>query len=677
MAPPRTIQELASVATIDTYDPSRSLKDQLRAAEHLRQQSKAFARQDDIEHAFVTAARAATLILDRIPYHSQYHTLTSTQRENLASNGHDLLQILEQLKPRINDRYEQWLAAGGDEAAEREDEDKREYERQQQEEEQERRERRRLAAEEQARLQDEDLYRRRDAEDRERNYRRRQEDRGRDSTSDSIRSIRDQAKAAKARQLEEYHKASRVRDEEIRAQRRQKEEQVFYDVHTAAGYDYVPRSEREWDRDSGRSPPGSVAGPRPMPQTSTRNGYPTPTSITYVTPPRRDDLDFSSPGPLPLESPDRNQHREPYEYGDPEEENGSRNPSRRPSYPPPRTTTSPGSPYDSIEYPRLMSQHQLQQGYTPSTTSMFMGPLTADPMIYYSQSPPQIGAYPILTHSPSGGPSTPSRYPLLPTPSSIPYPYYGQTPLTRVPSIPAVPYLAQPRHSTPKRQNSTSSRSGRESAPPRPPKVPITPPRVPTQADSPASPEGQEEISPAGLRTVWLPSDTLHKFIKIAAINTEMKRETCGLLLGRKKHGAFTVKTLLVPRQTSDENSCTMIEEEMVFDFQEKRELLTLGWIHTHPTQSCFMSSLDLHTHSAFQAMLPEAFAIVCAPKSEPSFGIFRLTDPPGLQIIMSCENKSAFHPHPDQPIYTDADNGHVRMADLPLEISDLRSNDY
>lgn len=46
--------------------------------------------------------------------------------------------------------------------------------------------------------------------------------------------------------------------------------------------------------------------------------------------------------------------------------------------------------------------------------------------------------------------------------------------------------------------------------------------------------------------------------------------------------------------------------------------------IHTHPTQSCFMSSLDLHSHASYQVMLAEAVAIVCAPKHNPSFGIFR-----------------------------------------------------
>ena len=35
------------------------------------------------------------------------------------------------------------------------------------------------------------------------------------------------------------------------------------------------------------------------------------------------------------------------------------------------------------------------------------------------------------------------------------------------------------------------------------------------------------------------------------------------------------------------------------------------------------------------------------------SFGIFRITDPPGLDVILNCQAKEAFHPHPDQAIYT------------------------
>ncbi|KAJ7749379.1 hypothetical protein B0H16DRAFT_1318960 [Mycena metata] len=182
---------------------------------------------------------------------------------------------------------------------------------------------------------------------------------------------------------------------------------------------------------------------------------------------------------------------------------------------------------------------------------------------------------------------------------------------------------------------------------------------------------------PGRLRTVVLPHATLPRFLGIASANTAKNLETCGLLLGREivKTGAsrYVVETLLIPKQHATSDTCTMDEEEGVLGFTEERGLITIGWIHTHPSQSCFMSSVDLHTHASFQRMLPESFAVVCAPKSEPSFGIFRLTDPPGLQTVLKCTAKQAFHPHPDVPIYTDADKGHVQMRDAALEIVDLR----
>ncbi|TFY59986.1 hypothetical protein EVG20_g7586, partial [Dentipellis fragilis] len=175
------------------------------------------------------------------------------------------------------------------------------------------------------------------------------------------------------------------------------------------------------------------------------------------------------------------------------------------------------------------------------------------------------------------------------------------------------------------------------------------------------------------LKTVLFPRECLTRFVSIAAINTARNRETCGLLLGKDRGSRFEVTVLLVPKQHSTSDTCTMDEEELVMQFTEERSLITLGWIHTHPTQSCFMSSVDLHTHCGFQRMLPESFAVVCAPKSTPMFGIFRLTDPPGLQTILDCNVKEAFHPHPNIPIYTDADKGHIQIKDMPLEIVDLR----
>lgn len=73
--------------------------------------------------------------------------------------------------------------------------------------------------------------------------------------------------------------------------------------------------------------------------------------------------------------------------------------------------------------------------------------------------------------------------------------------------------------------------------------------------------------------------------------------------------------------------------------------------------------------------MLPEAIAIVCAPRHNPDWGVFRLTDPPGLKHVLKCERKGLFHPHEERDLYTDAGRpGHVvEGPGLEFEVVDLR----
>lgn len=41
------------------------------------------------------------------------------------------------------------------------------------------------------------------------------------------------------------------------------------------------------------------------------------------------------------------------------------------------------------------------------------------------------------------------------------------------------------------------------------------------------------------------------------------------------------VTTLLIPKQHSTSDTCTMDEEELVMSFTEERSLITLGWVRT------------------------------------------------------------------------------------------------
>lgn len=121
------------------------------------------------------------------------------------------------------------------------------------------------------------------------------------------------------------------------------------------------------------------------------------------------------------------------------------------------------------------------------------------------------------------------------------------------------------------------------------------------------------------IRCVVFPSRMRQDFLRIAADNTKRGIEMCGILCGTAVNNALFVRCLVIPEQKCTSDTCETENEGALFDFCEKEDLLQLGWIHTHPTQSCFMSSRDLHTQSGYQIMLPESIAIVCAPRFEPS----------------------------------------------------------
>lgn len=108
-------------------------------------------------------------------------------------------------------------------------------------------------------------------------------------------------------------------------------------------------------------------------------------------------------------------------------------------------------------------------------------------------------------------------------------------------------------------------------------------------------------MTAGGLRRLSLPLNTMPLFLEIAAQNTSRKLETCGILCGKLQRNCFTITHLVIPKQTATSDSCTTTNEDELFFFQDKHDLLTLGWIHTHPTQTCFMSSVDLHTHCSYQ----------------------------------------------------------------------------
>ncbi|KAK9714092.1 hypothetical protein RND81_06G071500 [Saponaria officinalis] len=183
-------------------------------------------------------------------------------------------------------------------------------------------------------------------------------------------------------------------------------------------------------------------------------------------------------------------------------------------------------------------------------------------------------------------------------------------------------------------------------------------------------------LQPESPMELHISTSMMDTFMRLAKSNTAKNLETCGILAGSLKNRKFYITALIIPKQESTSNSCQATNEEEIFDVQDKRSLFPLGWIHTHPTQSCFMSSIDVHTHYSYQVMLPEAVAIVMAPTDRSkNHGIFRLTTPGGMSVIRHCDRRG-FHSHDPPadggPIYKQCTDVYMNPK-LKFDVIDLR----
>lgn len=292
-------------------------------------------------------------------------------------------------------------------------------------------------------------------------------------------------------------------------------------------------------------------------------------------------------------------------------------------------------------------------------------------------------------------PSYSYHYPSISRPRAV---EWDSAPLepkrTYTPSLPQPP--------KPPKEDFTILRQELDAAPPsRPGKEPLPsyiPPPIPDSVprDVPELPAKEEIMPPQSakerltfrpaaylengdpIRPVFLPTQLREAFLNIAADNTRKGLEMCGILCGRPVNNALFINCLLIPQQKSTPDTCETENESAMLDYCINEDLLMVGWIHTHPTQTCFMSSRDLHTQAGYQVMMPESIAIVCSPRHQPSYGIFRLTNPPGLTHILQCTQTQTFHQHSIDDLYTTASNppGHVYHSDkLDFYVKDLRPN--
>ncbi|PKU78208.1 AMSH-like ubiquitin thioesterase 2 isoform X1 [Dendrobium catenatum] len=185
-----------------------------------------------------------------------------------------------------------------------------------------------------------------------------------------------------------------------------------------------------------------------------------------------------------------------------------------------------------------------------------------------------------------------------------------------------------------------------------------------------------ESSTSKATKDVHISAGLMEEFMELAKVNTEKDLETCGILGASLKKHTYYINTLVMPKQESTSSSCQALNEEEIHAILDGESLYPAGWIHTHPSQTCFLSSIDLHTQYSYQVMLPEAVAIVMAPTDpERKSGIFRLTVPGGINVVGQCEERG-FHPHPETadggPIYENCSDVFIN-PNLRFEIFDMR----
>lgn len=177
--------------------------------------------------------------------------------------------------------------------------------------------------------------------------------------------------------------------------------------------------------------------------------------------------------------------------------------------------------------------------------------------------------------------------------------------------------------------------------------------------------------NPYGWTTVRLSFKVIDRFLQLAQKNTVANRETCATLCGRLVGAEFHITDLILPKQSGTHDSVVTHKEEEMFEYTEKHCLMPLGWIHTHPTQTAFLSSVDQHCQLSYQLMLPEAVAIVCAPKFDDT-QIFSLTPNDGIPIVRECR-KIGFHPHPSGATLFEPSKHVIQDDSLTFNAIDLR----
>ncbi|KAK9888219.1 hypothetical protein WA026_000486 [Henosepilachna vigintioctopunctata] len=177
-----------------------------------------------------------------------------------------------------------------------------------------------------------------------------------------------------------------------------------------------------------------------------------------------------------------------------------------------------------------------------------------------------------------------------------------------------------------------------------------------------------------GHRTVRIPSRITTEFSYLSFRDMMKNIETVGYMAGKElNERQLLVTHLILPEQFGYSDFFKVKDSSQLTKYLEQNDLLMIGWIHSHPVDRPYLSSSDMHYHSVFQSVLPEAIAMVYSAKEMRST-IFNLTPDYGLDFILNCKRKG-FHTHPTMPHIAMVSQHAVVDLVGDLIVKDFRSN--
>jgi len=109
---------------------------------------------------------------------------------------------------------------------------------------------------------------------------------------------------------------------------------------------------------------------------------------------------------------------------------------------------------------------------------------------------------------------------------------------------------------------------------------------------------------------------------------SEVSIESGGILVGKLKDEELLINGLETGQQSGTHVHVTLHDEflvETATKYAERDEKI-VGWYHSHPKMGCFMSSTDIDTQRRYQALFPNAVALVIDPQ-RPIFRFYQVED--------------------------------------------------